>query len=193
MLKTGRESLSKLKTLVEELSDRDEGLKRDASLFEAVFQDFPIPVAIWLADELGLCIAQRSSGTSTKGWSSPPPPGLTRPMKVFSLYQCPELRKDVELKFKTAIKGKQTSFLSTIDGTYIWSRLTPRFRDDGSCSGIIGVSWDLTSNYRMFTLLNQISESRCGVGDPEVASLKEAARNAVGSSIIKRLLEETEK
>ena len=191
MSKTGRESLSKLKTLVEELSDRDEGLKRDASLFEAVFKDFPVPVAIWLADEQGTCISQRSSGTVTKGWSAPPPP--PGPMQVFSLYQCPELRREVERKFKAAIKGKQMSFLSSIDGTYIWSRLTPRFREDGSCSGVIGVSWDLTSNYRMFSLLNQISESRCGVGDPEVASLKEAAHNAASSSIIKRLLEETEK
>lgn len=191
MAKTGRESLTKLKTLVEELGDRDEGLKRDASLFEAVFKDFPIPVAIWLADEQGTCVSQRSSGTATKGWSGPPPP--PGPVKVFSLYQCPELRKEVERKFRTALKGKQLSFLSAVDGTYIWSRLTPRYREDGSCSGVIGVSWDLTSNYRMFAVLNQISESRCGSGDPEVASLKEAASHVAGSSIIKRLLEETDK
>lgn len=194
MSKPGRESLFKLKALVSELSDRDEGLKRDASLFEAVFNDFPVPVAIWLSDEQGLCVSQRASGSNTKGWSVPPPPPDDEPpVKVLSLYQCPELRKDVEKHFKKAVKGKQLSFLSSIDGSYIWTRLTPRFRDDKSCSGVIGVSWDLTANYRMFALLNQISESKCGTGDPEVQALKDAARDVAKMSVINRLLEETEK
>lgn len=194
MSKAGRESLYKLKALVTELSDRDEGLKRDASLFEAVFNNFPVPVAIWLSDEEGLCVSQRASGSSSKGWSvPPPPPDDAPPVKVSSLYQCPELKKDVERHFKKAVKGKQLSFLSSIDGMYIWSRLTPRFREDGSCSGVIGVSWDLTANYRMFVLLNQISESKCGGADPEVQALKEAARNVAKTSVISKLLEETEK
>ena len=194
MSKPGRESLFKLKALVNELSDRDEGLKRDAALFEAVFNDFPIPVAIWLTDEKGLCVSQKASGSISKGWSvPPPPPDNVPPVRVLSLYQCPELQKDVERYFKKAVKGKQLSFLSEIDGTYIWTRLTPRFREDGSCTGVIGVSWDLTANYRMFSMLNKISESTCGGGDPEVQELKDAARDAAKMSVISRLLEEAEK
>jgi len=193
MTKSGRESLFKLKSLVEELEDRDVGLKRDASLFEAVFKDFPIPVAIWLADEKGLCVSQRISGSSSKGWSVPPPAADPVPVKVLSLYQCPDLQREVERHFKRALKGKQLSFLSSIEGAHIWTRLTPRFKEDGKCAGVIGVSWDLTANYRMFSLLCQISESSCGGGDPEVQALKDAARDAAGTSVIKRLLEEAEK
>lgn len=194
MARSGRDSLSKLRTLVEELSDRDEGLKRDASLFEAVFNDFPIPVAIWLADSEGLCVSQKASSSISKGWSvPPPPPDDTPPVKVLSLYQCADLRKDVERHFKKAVKGKQLSFLSSIEGSHIWTRLTPRFREDGSCSGVIGVSWDLTANYRMYTLLNQISESKCGGEDPEIQLLKNAAHEVAQGSVINMLLREVEK
>ena len=123
----------------------------------------------------------------------PPPPDDTPPVKVLSLYQCADLRKDVERHFKKAVKGKQLSFLSSIDDAYIWTRLTPRFREDGTCSGVIGVSWDLTANYRMYTLLHQISESKCGGGDPEMLSLKSAALDAARGSVINRLLQEAER
>lgn len=194
MARSGRESLSKLRTLVDELSDRDEGLKRDASLFEAVFSDFPIPVAIWLADSDGLCVSQRASGSISKGWSVPPPPPDDKaPIKVVSLYQCPELRKDVERHFKRAVCGKQLSFMTSINESHIWTRLTPRFREDGSCFGVVGVSWDLTANYRMYTLLNQISTLSFGENNPEIQSLKMAAHEASRGSIIFRLLQEAEK
>jgi hypothetical protein len=194
MARSGRESLSKLRTLVEELSDRDEGLKRDASLFEAVFKDFPIPVAIWLADSDGLCVSQRASGSTSKGWSVPPPPPDDKaPIKMVSLYQCADLRRDVEQHFKKALKGKQLSFMSSIDGSHIWTRLTPRFREDGSCSGVVGVSWDLTANYRMYILLNKIAEFKCCGGDPEVQALKVAALEAAGESVINKLLQEAER
>lgn len=194
MSKTGRDSLVKLRTLVEELSDRDEGLKRDASLFESVFSNFPIPVAIWLADEYGLCVTQKASGSISKGWSVPPPPPDDKaPIKMVSLYQCADLRRDVEHHFKKALKGKQLSFPSAFDGSYIWTRLTPRFRDDGSCSGVIGVSWDLTANYHMFMLLNQIAKSKCGSGDPEMQAFKVAALEAAGGSVISKLLQEAER
>lgn len=193
MSKPGRESLFKLKSLVEELSDRDEGLKRDASLFEVVFRDFPIPVTIWLADEQGLCVTRRVSGSGSKGWSSPPPPPEGTPSHFLSMYNCAELRADVERWFRHAVKGKQHSFLSAIEGAYVWTRLTPRFREDGTCSGVIGVSWDLTPNYKMYSLLNQISESSCGEGDPEVQILKDAARETAKMSVINRLLEEAER
>jgi hypothetical protein len=193
MSKPGRESLFKLKSLAEELSDRDEGLKRDASLFEAVFNEFPVPVAIWLSDDKGLCVSQKTSGSISKGWSIPPPTVTHTTLKVMSLYQCPELQKDIEKNLKRALKGKQLSFLSDIEGAYVWTRLTPRFREDGTCSGVIGVSWDLTSNYRMFSLLSRIAESKCGAGDPDVQELKDAAREIAKSSVISRLLQEADK
>ena len=196
MSKPGRESLFKLKTLVEELGDRDEGLKRDASLFEAVFRDFPIPVTIWLTDEKGLCVSRRVSGRDSRGWSSPPPP--LKPvepvvMKVIDMYQCVELKKEIEKNLKIALKGKQLSFMSFVEGSHIWSRLTPRYLEDGTCIGVIGVSWDLTANYRMFNTLLKISSSDCGLCDPEMDLLKAEAKSAANGSVIKSLLEESAK
>ena len=194
MSKAGRESLHKLKTLVDELGDRDEGLKRDASLFEAVFRDFPIPVTIWLTDEKGLCVSRRVSGRDSKGWSSPPPPlkqEEPKGTKVIDMYQCVELKKEIEKNLKVALKGQQLSFMSAVEGAHIWSRLTPRYCEDGSCSGVIGVSWDLTANYRMFSALLKISASDCGLGDPEMELLKAEAKSAAQGSVIKSLLEES--
>ena len=191
MAKSGRESLSKLKTLVENLEDRDLVLKRDASLFEAVFNDFPIPVAIWLSDEKGLCVSRRVSGKASPGWSSPPPP--PQPSNVIELYGCSSLKRDLERHMARALKGKQVSFLSSSDGAYVWTRLTPRFLEDGTCCGVIGTSWDLTANYKMFSVLSRISESQCGAGDPEVEELKADALDAARSSVINQLLKEAEK
>lgn len=201
MAKTGRESLTKLKTLVDELSDRDEGLKRDASLFEAVFRDFPIPVTIWLTDDKGLCMSHKVSGRGSRGWSDPPPPPdqkshgakKSKRVSISDLYQCEELKREIDARLKLALEGKQTSFMSYFDGSYIWTRLTPRYYEDGTISGVIGVSWDLTPNYKMFSTLMKISTSDCGMGDPEMEMLKSDAAMAADGSVIKVLLEEAER
>ena len=39
--------LERLHSLVDELSDRDDQLKRDMRLFEEFFETFPIPVTMW--------------------------------------------------------------------------------------------------------------------------------------------------
>jgi hypothetical protein len=191
MAKSGRESLYRLKNLVEYLEDRDLGLKRDASLFEAVFNDFPVPVTIWLSDEKGLCVSRKVTGRASRGWSSPPPPPTSS--KVIDLYGCSVLRLDVERNMESALGGKQMSFLSSGDGSYVWTRLTPRFTEDGKCCGVIGASWDLTASYKMFSALTRLSDSKCGVGDPEIESLKSEARDAADMSVIRVLLKEAEK
>ena len=190
MAKSGRESLYRLKSLVEYLEDRDLGLKRDASLFEAVFNDFPVPVTIWLSDEKGLCVSRKVTGRVSRGWSSPPPSASS---KVVDLYGCSVLRLDVERHMERALGGNQVSFLSSGDGTYVWTRLTPRFTEMGKCCGVIGASWDLTASHKMFSTLTRLSESHCGEGDPEIESLKSEARNATDMSVIRVLLEEAEK
>jgi hypothetical protein len=192
-----RESLYKLRSLVEYLEDRDLGLKRDASLFEAVFNDFPIPVTIWLSDEKGLCVSRKVTGRASSGWSTPPPsrlaPPSLRPASVIDLYDCSILQSDVERYLETALSGRQVSFLSSGNGTYVWTRLTPRFTEEGNCCGVIGASWDLTANYRMFSTLQKISTSSCDSGDLEFDALKAEAHEAAQLSIIRCLIEEAEK
>jgi len=179
-----RESLHKLKSLVEQLEDRDVGLKRDASLFESVFQDFPVPVAIWLADEKGRCTSRRVSGRDSKGWSN-----ISKDMEdVLNTYQCPELRKTLDINFKKALSGEQISFLCNFDSSFIWTRLTPRF-EGGKCVGVIGISWDITANYNMYSTLKRVSE--IPAADPNaIEELKSTALKAANSSIISALLEE---
>lgn len=179
-----RESLHKLKSLVEQLEDRDVGLKRDASLFESVFQDFPVPVAIWLADEKGRCTSRRVSGRDSKGWSN-----ISKDMEdVLNTYQCPDLRKVLDINFKRALKGEQVSFLFNFDSNFIWTRLTPRF-ESGTCVGVIGISWDITANYNMYNTLKRVSE--IPASDPTaIEELKSTALKAANASIINALLEE---
>jgi hypothetical protein len=186
MSKTGRESLSKLRTLVDDLCDRDEGIKRDVSLFEAVFHNFPVPVAIWLSDEKGHCVSRRVSGNGSRGWQDPE--GTID--SVFSIYRCPELRKQIDRHFKRAVKGKQLSFLTEVEGTCVWTRLTPRFTGS-ECTGVIGISWDITANYRMYQILRRVEALQ--VPGVDLDSLKTEAQGAIGTSIIKKLLEEAEK
>lgn len=179
-----RESLHKLKSLVEQLEDRDVGLKRDASLFESVFQNFPVPVAIWLADEKGRCTSRRVSDRDSRGWVS-----ISKDMEdVLNTYQCPDLRKALDINFKRALKGEQVSFLFSVDSSFIWTRLTPRF-ESGVCVGVIGISWDITANYNMYSTLKRVSE--IPASDPAaIEELKSSALKAADASIISALLEE---
>ena len=45
--KNSRSILSKLRSLVDDLSDRDVQFKRDFKLFESFLENFPIPVSMW--------------------------------------------------------------------------------------------------------------------------------------------------
>ena len=53
--------LFKLRNLVEELTDRDEKIKEDLSLFESVFENFPVPVAFWSVDAQGNLFSKKLS------------------------------------------------------------------------------------------------------------------------------------
>ena len=45
-----KSSLLKLKSLVDDLTDRDLRLKEETKLLDYVFSDFPIPILVWSVD-----------------------------------------------------------------------------------------------------------------------------------------------
>ena len=62
MIKSSREGLNRLKSLVGELTDRDVKLKQDMQLFEDFFENFPIPVTMWAVAKDGNVISHRGNG-----------------------------------------------------------------------------------------------------------------------------------
>jgi hypothetical protein len=56
---------------------------------------------------------------------------------------------------------------------------------------VIGISWDITANYRMYQILRRVEALQ--VPGVDLDSLKTEAQGAIGTSIIKKLLEEAEK
>ena len=56
-----KKRISKIRCLVEELSDRDKQLKSDANMFEEFFVNFPIPVTMWSLDESGNVLSKRGN------------------------------------------------------------------------------------------------------------------------------------
>jgi hypothetical protein len=57
-----KESLLKLRTLVDSLEDRDKALKQDHNLFEKFFENFPIPVSMWSVNAEGKVLSCKGNG-----------------------------------------------------------------------------------------------------------------------------------
>ena len=57
-----KESLLKLRTLVDSLEDRDKALKQDHNLFEKFFENFPIPVSMWSVNAEGKVLSCNGNG-----------------------------------------------------------------------------------------------------------------------------------
>jgi len=151
----GRESIAALKKMVDDLQDRDMGIKRDMTLFESVFQNFPIPATIWLINEKGLCTSRRVTDSKSQAWD-------TTPVKltcVLSTYRCKFLQETLDKKIKEAVKsGKTVSFTCSNEDTCVWIRLVPRFSEN-HCVGVIGLSLDVTSSYKMIKTLVTIRDT----------------------------------
>ena len=54
--------MTRLRSLVNELSDRDDQLKKDMRLFEEFFETFPIPVTMWSISREKAILSKRGNG-----------------------------------------------------------------------------------------------------------------------------------
>ena len=140
-----RESLTKLKKLVQELEDRDTSLKQDMSLLDSALVSFPIPVTMWMVDEAGTCKSCRVTGAVSPGWSSPIHDGACT-LDVADLYRCLSFRSQLGPKIERALQGNIECFLYHDNDTHtsIWTCIRPRWSNH-RVIGATGVSIDITS------------------------------------------------
>jgi hypothetical protein len=148
--------LFKLRHLVEELTDRDQKIKEDLSLFESVFESFPVPVAFWSVDAQGNVFSKKLSCGSSWGVINKDADCLA------TFYKCPLLQQDMDKYWKIVAQGKPCSFMSTSTGgplgdIYIWTRLIPRISND-EIVGMTALCWDVSSNHFMLESLKNIKE-----------------------------------
>ena len=148
--------LFKLRHLVEELTDRDQKIKEDLSLFESVFESFPVPVAFWSVDAQGNVFSKKLSCGSALDVIDKESDCLS------SFYKCPMLQKDMDKNWKLVSEGKPCSFMSVSSGSplgdiYIWTRLIPRLSND-VVVGMTALCWDVSSNHFMLESLKNIKE-----------------------------------
>ena len=164
--------LFKLRHLVEELTDRDQKIKEDLSLFESVFESFPVPVAFWSVDAQGNVFSKKLSCGSTWDVIDKESDCLA------SFYKCPILQHDMDENWKIVSEGKPCSFMSVSTGglvgdIYIWTRLIPRLSND-IVVGMTALCWDVSSNHFMLESLKNIKEL-----SKDNATLEEIHNNAV--------------
>ena len=168
-----RDRMSKLKCLVEELSDRDKQLKEDAKLFHDFFLNFPIPVTMWSLDESGNVISKKGN-TIIKDDG-------TQLNNMFA----DEYSEDFKNAHTQAYNGENVSFFSVLPDKTYYTRLVPR--GEKEVTGLTGISWDITSNYTIIKSLDEIKKlaSKKSV---DLSKIQELASRALDASRIKKLL-----
>lgn len=152
--KNSRSILSKLRSLVDDLSDRDVQLKRDFKLFESFLENFPIPVSMWSANLEGRVITKKD-----KGFFCNESEDLT------GLFSCSSLGQRVLDAHRSAIKDGATSILAEKDEKTFFVTVAPRQDDDDMIVGVSGIAWDVSSNsFILNTLIDikNVTETKSG-------------------------------
>ena len=168
--------ISKLRCLVSELSDRDKQLKLDKKMFEDFFSSFPIPVTMWSLDDAGNVLSKRGNAIVNEDGT-----------KLENMF-LEKYSEDFREAHKKAYLGENVSFFSNLPESTYYTRLVPRISESRTV-GVTGISWDITSNYKILDLLSKIKIlSQDGEGTLEEINL--LAQDAIDSSRIKGLLKE---
>ena len=175
-MSSSKERLSKLKCLVDELSDRDKQLKADASMFEDFFKNFPIPVTMWSLDGSGNILSKRGNTVIKDECTS-----------LENMF-LKEYSQDFMEAHRKALAGESTSFFSVLPENTYYTRLVPRTKSD-SITGITGISWNITSNYKIIETLQQIIDISKKSDQKECNQIQALAESALNASRIKKLLE----
>lgn len=169
-----KDSLLKLKSLVDDLEDRDKSLKNDHRLFEKFFDNFPIPVSMWSVNAEGKVLSCRGNGF------------LNDIAKTEDdLFVCNEVAAKIE-SAKSECKDMKEIFIETDESTYFAKILTRREGEE--IIGTIGMAWDVSSNLTMLGTLSKIADIETQKENPnqEVLGL---LSNALNSSRLRVLIE----
>ena len=175
-MSSSKERISKLKCLVDELSDRDRQLKADASMFEDFFKNFPIPVTMWSLDSSGNVLSKRGNTVIKDECTS-----------LENMF-LKDYSQDFMDAHRKALAGEPTSFFSVLPDNTYYTRLVPR-KKSGSVTGITGISWNITSNYKIIETLQQIVDFSKNSDHDVCKRIQALAETALNASRIKKLLE----
>jgi hypothetical protein len=148
-----KENLFKLRELVEELSDRDNKIKSDLHMFESVFDNFPIPVYFWTVNPDGKLYSKKISGDE-KSWEI-----INREAEcVKDMFACPNVQRDIDIRWDAAISGESQNFISNTGECYLFTRMMPLIGKNKTIEGITGLSWDISSNFKIMNNLKEIHD-----------------------------------
>ncbi len=147
MIKSSRESLNRLKSLVGELNDRDSKLKQDMQLFEDFFENFPIPVTMWSVTREGSVISQRGNGLICEHATD-----------LNSMFECPVLQEMSLEAHEEAFQGTSVQQFASKEEKMYYVSIVPRKSSSGVIAGVSGIAWDITSNSIILSTLEDIKK-----------------------------------
>ncbi len=168
--------LTRLHSLVNELSDRDDQLKRDMKLFEEFFETFPIPVTMWSISLEKSLLSKRGNGFVCHEASC-----------LNDLFICPKVRELSIEKHEQALLGNKIDYFAKSEDAVFYVKLLPRYDERKKICGVTGVSWDVTANAVILSCLediHQMTDSRRG----DYKKINEKSQKALSSSRLRKLL-----
>ncbi len=172
-----KDRLSKLRVLVDSLSDRDLAMKRNMEMFERFFDNFPIPVTMWTISKDGAVISQRGNGIV-----------CAHADNVDKLFECPVMSGMSHEAHEKAFSGKHNSFLAKTESNFYYVSIVPHLVND-KVNSVSGIAWDITSNAVMLaTIENIIEETSDRRGDYK--KINQLATKALKASRLARLIRE---
>jgi len=181
MNKSRRESLDRLRALVNDLSDRDDQLKKDTRLFEEFFESFPLPVTIWSISLSGTVLSKRGNGFMRLSADN-----------LDDLFLCPVIKEISIPKHELALTGEKVDYLARSLDHLFYIKLLPRHDENQKICGVTGISWDISDNMTMLSCLEDIFEQTKG-SSGACKEINEKSSKALKSSRLKKLLAEIEK
>tara|TARA_R110000851_G_scaffold100122_1_gene215600 strand:- start:429 stop:986 length:558 start_codon:yes stop_codon:yes gene_type:complete len=172
--------LTRLRSLVEDLPDRDEQLKKDFQLFEDFFDNFPIPVTMWSITKDKTIVSQRGNGFACQKAKS-----------LETMFLCPKIREISLERHALALKGEKIDYFVKTEEKVYYAKLVPRINGDNEIVGVSGIAWDVTGNAIMLSCIENIYDLTTGRrGDyKEIHSI---VTRALKSSSLKDLLDSHE-
>ena len=172
----GKSNIARLRSLVNDLSDRDDQLKKDMRLFEEFFETFPIPVTMWSISQEKTILSKRGNGFVSCEADC-----------LENMFLCPDVKTLSIEKHEQALLGEKVDYFAKSKKSVFYVKLLPRHDENGQMCGVTGVSWDVTANAVILSCLEDIWDTTRGRrGDYKIIHQK--SEKALRSSRLRQLL-----
>ena len=176
-----KSNLLEIRSLVENLSDRDTKVKRDIRLFEEFFKSFPIPVSIWSVTSEGTVVSQRGNGLICHDAKC-----------IDSLFSEFDEKNNYVEAHKLALTGQSFQGMTFCQDKTFYVSIAPRRDDQGGISGAIGLAWDVSPNKKMLDNLKEsieIIESDADMS-MKLMSVKNLLEDSLETSRLRKMLQD---